>query len=93
MGRAKSLTKVETVMPKIVDHDERRQAIVNGMWKIVQRDGFEAVSVIGVSSSRRFKAAGESSGVVPGVQQGLYQACGSDATSWPSTKNLLDSLA
>jgi AcrR family transcriptional regulator len=50
MGRAKSLTKVETVMPKIVDHDERRQAIVNGMWKIVQRDGFEAVSVRSVAA-------------------------------------------
>lgn len=37
-------------MPKIVDHDERRQLIINGMWKIVQRDGFGAVSVRSVAA-------------------------------------------
>ncbi|MEI2729340.1 MAG: TetR family transcriptional regulator C-terminal domain-containing protein [Candidatus Nanopelagicales bacterium] len=37
-------------MPKVVDHEERRQAIVNGMWKIVQRDGFQAVSVRSVAA-------------------------------------------
>ena len=37
-------------MPKIVDHDERRQLIIDGMWKIVQRDGFDAVSVRSVAA-------------------------------------------
>ena len=37
-------------MPKIVDHEQRRQLIVDGMWKIVQRDGFKAVSVRSVAA-------------------------------------------
>ena len=37
-------------MPKIVDHDKRRQLIIDGMWKIVQRDGFDAVSVRSVAA-------------------------------------------
>ncbi len=37
-------------MPKIVDHDERRQLIVDGMWRIVQRDGLAAVSVRSIAA-------------------------------------------
>ena len=37
-------------MPKIVDHDARRQAIVEAMWRVVLRDGFAAVSVRSVAA-------------------------------------------
>ncbi len=37
-------------MPKIVDHEERRQSIVEAMWRVVQRDGFKAVSVRSVAA-------------------------------------------
>ena len=37
-------------MPKVVDHGERRQLIVDGMWAIVQRDGFSAVSVRSIAT-------------------------------------------
>lgn len=32
-------------MPKIVDHDARREEIARALWRIVQRDGIGAVSV------------------------------------------------
>lgn len=37
-------------MPKIVNHGERRQLIIDGMWEIVQRDGFNAVSVRSIAA-------------------------------------------
>lgn len=37
-------------MPKIVDHDARRQEIVAAMWRVVLRDGFGAVSVRSVAA-------------------------------------------
>lgn len=37
-------------MPKIVDHDARRKEIVDAMWRVVQRDGFAAVSVRSVAA-------------------------------------------
>lgn len=37
-------------MPKIVDHEQRRQSIIDGMWTIVQRDGFSAVSVRSIAA-------------------------------------------
>lgn len=37
-------------MPKIVDHDARRREIVDAMWRVVERDGFAAVSVRSVAA-------------------------------------------
>lgn len=37
-------------MPKIVDHAQRRQTIVDAMWRVVARDGFDAVSVRAVAA-------------------------------------------
>ncbi|MDQ1250665.1 MAG: hypothetical protein QG597_5044, partial [Actinomycetota bacterium] len=37
-------------MPKIVDHEARRREIVEAMWRIVQREGFAAVSVRSVAA-------------------------------------------
>lgn len=37
-------------MPKVVDHDLRRREIVDAMWRVVQRDGFRAVSVRSVAA-------------------------------------------
>lgn len=37
-------------MPKIVDHQARRRDIVAAMWRIVERDGFAAVSVRSVAA-------------------------------------------
>ncbi len=36
-------------MPKIVDHDERRQEYVSALWRLVERDGASAVSVRSVA--------------------------------------------
>ena len=32
-------------MPKIVDHDERRQLYIDALWRVVERDGAAAVSI------------------------------------------------
>ncbi len=32
-------------MPRQVDHDERREAIANALWRLVTRDGVEAASI------------------------------------------------
>jgi len=37
-------------MPKIVDHDERRRHIVEALWRVVDRDGVNAVSVRNVAA-------------------------------------------
>lgn len=37
-------------MPKIVDHDERRRVIVEALWRVVSRDGANAVSVRNVAA-------------------------------------------
>lgn len=37
-------------MPKIVDHDERRQVIIDGMRQVVARDGFDAVSIRSIAA-------------------------------------------
>lgn len=44
-------------MPKIVDHDARRQAIVEALWRVVDRDGFAAVSVRSVAAEAGFSRA------------------------------------
>lgn len=36
-------------MPKIVDHEERRQEIGEAAWRVIRRDGLEAVSVRSVA--------------------------------------------
>lgn len=36
-------------MPKIVDHDERRQEFVDALWRLVEREGASAISVRGVA--------------------------------------------
>ncbi len=37
-------------MPKIVDHDERRQELAEAAWSIIRREGLEAVSVRKIAS-------------------------------------------
>lgn len=37
-------------MPKIVDHDARRQEYLDAMWRVVDRDGAEAVSTRSVAA-------------------------------------------
>ena len=32
-------------MPKIVDHDERRQLLTDALWRVVHRDGARAISI------------------------------------------------
>ena len=32
-------------MPKLVDHDERREALANALWRVVTREGIEAASL------------------------------------------------
>jgi AcrR family transcriptional regulator len=32
-------------MPKIIDHDERRRALAEGVWRVIARDGVAAASV------------------------------------------------
>lgn len=46
-------------MPKIVDHDARREEIAQALWRIVRRDGIPAVSVRTVAAE-----AGSSAGAV-----------------------------
>lgn len=46
-------------MPKIVDHDARRRAIAEALWRVVERDGVEAVTMRAVA-----REAGWSTGVV-----------------------------
>lgn len=46
-------------MPKIVDHDARRAAIAEALWRLVERDGMEAVTMRAVA-----REAGWSTGVV-----------------------------
>ncbi len=36
-------------MPKIVDHDARRQEIADGMWRVLNRDGIQGVTVRSVA--------------------------------------------
>ncbi|MBP1994910.1 TetR/AcrR family transcriptional regulator [Paenibacillus eucommiae] len=37
-------------MPKIVDHNQRREQIAEAVWRIIRRDGLEAVSVRSVAN-------------------------------------------
>jgi len=37
-------------MPKLVDHDQRRQAIAEGVWRVIVRDGVPAASVRAVAT-------------------------------------------
>ncbi|MFC0627021.1 TetR/AcrR family transcriptional regulator [Kribbella deserti] len=46
-------------MPKIVDHDARREEIAQALWRIIRRDGIPAVSVRTVAAE-----AGSSPGAV-----------------------------
>ncbi|NNG41169.1 TetR/AcrR family transcriptional regulator [Flexivirga sp. ID2601S] len=32
-------------MPKVVDHEERRAEIADGVWRVIRRDGYAALSV------------------------------------------------
>jgi AcrR family transcriptional regulator len=36
-------------MPKVVDHDERRRAVVAAVWRVVRRDGLDQASVRNVA--------------------------------------------
>ena len=46
-------------MPKIVDHDARRAAIAEALWRVAERDGVEGVTMRAVA-----REAGWSTGVV-----------------------------
>jgi AcrR family transcriptional regulator len=46
-------------MPKLVDHDARREAIAEALWRVAERDGVEAISMRAVAAE-----AGWSTGVV-----------------------------
>ena len=46
-------------MPKLVDHDARREAIAEALWRVAERDGVEAISLRAVAAE-----AGWSTGVV-----------------------------
>jgi len=37
-------------MPKVVDHEERREQIADALWTVVRRDGYESVSVRSVAA-------------------------------------------
>jgi AcrR family transcriptional regulator len=37
-------------MPKLVDHDQRRQVIAEGVWRVIVRDGVAAASVRAVAA-------------------------------------------
>ncbi len=37
-------------MPKVVDHEQRREEIADALWRVVRRDGFAAASVRTVSA-------------------------------------------
>ncbi|HVM96457.1 MAG TPA: TetR family transcriptional regulator C-terminal domain-containing protein [Candidatus Acidoferrales bacterium] len=46
-------------MPKIVDHDERREEVAGAVWRAIARDGIEGATIRGVAAT-----AGCSTGVV-----------------------------
>ena len=46
-------------MPKDVDHDERREQLVEAVWRVVARDGIERATIRGIA-----KETGWSSGVL-----------------------------
>ena len=37
-------------MPKIVDHEQRREALAAAVWRLASRDGLDAVTIRGVSA-------------------------------------------
>ena len=43
-------------VPKIVDHDERREEIARALWRVVRRDGIGAASVRGVAAEAGWSA-------------------------------------
>ena len=45
-------------MPKIVDHDARRAEIVDALWRVVERDGANAVSVRSVAAEAGMSKTG-----------------------------------
>ena len=46
-------------MPRIVDHEQRRQEIADALWRVIRRDGFAAASVRTVAAE-----AGWSTGAI-----------------------------
>lgn len=44
-------------MPKVVDHDERRQQYVDALWRVVSREGAGAISVRSVANEAGVSAA------------------------------------
>ena len=43
-------------MPKIVDHDERREEIARALWRVVRRDGIGAASVRSIAAEAGWSA-------------------------------------
>src|SRR3954447_23591701 len=43
-------------MPKIVDHDARREEIAQALWRVVRRDGIRAASVRTVAAEAGWSA-------------------------------------
>lgn len=37
-------------MPKIVDHDERRELYLDAMFRVIERDGADALSIRSVAA-------------------------------------------
>lgn len=46
-------------MPKVVDHDERRNEVLSAVWRVIERDGIEQATVRAIA-----KEAGYSAGVL-----------------------------
>ncbi len=46
-------------MPKIVDHDERREEVIAGVWRVIARDGLEASTIRSIA-----KEVGSSAGIL-----------------------------
>ncbi len=43
-------------MPKIVDHDARREEIAQALWRVVRRDGIRAASVRTIAAEAGWSA-------------------------------------
>lgn len=48
------------LVPKIVDHEQRRSEIVDALWRVVERDGAQAVSVRSVAAEAGMSKTGMS---------------------------------
>lgn len=40
-------------MPKVVDHDERRQTLIEVVWRLIATEGLDAVTTRRIAACRR----------------------------------------